>query len=207
LREATNHFEAQSNIDAIVEVSGVLRTIAISLRKVADDVRWLGSGPRAGLGELKLPEVQPGSSIMPGKVNPVIAEALLQVCAQVIGNDATIVQAGLGSHFELNMMLPVAAHNLLQSISLLSAATGNFTARCLRGLEATDRGPALVASGLAIGTALAPQIGYDAAALIAKEAAETGETIRVVAKRRAQLSDADLDRILDPARLVEPGLD
>ena len=148
----------------------------MTLFKIANDIRWLGSGPRAGLGELALPEVQPGSSIMPGKVNPVIAEALIQVCAQVIGNDATVALAGLRSFFELNTMMPVAAHNLLQSIQLLAAATRNFAERCVDGLRATDRGPELVEKGLAIATGLAPLIGYDAAAAMAKEAARSGRT-------------------------------
>jgi len=206
LREAANHFEAQSNIDAIVEVSGVLRTIAISLRKVADDVRWLGSGPRAGLGELRLPEVQPGSSIMPGKVNPVIAESLLQVCAQVIGNDAAVLVAAQDSHFELNMAMPVAAFNLLQSVELLASGASNFARQCVTGLQATDKGPALVDSGLAIATALSPRLGYDAAAAIAKEAATSGETVYEVALRRSGIDAEELRRLLDPEKLVEPGL-
>ena len=207
LRETDNHFVAQSNIDDLVSASGALRTVALSLMKIADDIRWMGSGPRAGLGELKLPEVQPGSSIMPGKVNPVIAEALLQVCGQVIGNDATLVVAAQASDFELNMMLPVTAYNLLQSIELLAAGSRNFTERCIRGLEPTGRGPDLVASGLGIATALAPRIGYDAAAAIAKEAADSGETVLDVAKRRSGLSDDELSSLLDPSRMVEPGLE
>jgi fumarate hydratase class II len=207
LRETDNHFQAQNNVDAMVEASGVLRTVAINLIKVANDVRWMGSGPRAGLGEIALPEVQPGSSIMPGKVNPVIAESLLQVCAQVIGNDAALAVAGQASHFELNMMLPVTASNLLESIALLAAGTRNFTERCIRGLEATSRGPDLVARGLGIATALAPRIGYDAAAAIAKEAAATGETVLEVAKRRTDLRTDDLERILDPERMLDPGLE
>jgi fumarate hydratase class II len=140
-------------------------------------------------------------------VNPGIAESLLQTCAQVIGNDGAVLVAGQGSHFELNMMLPVAAFNLLQSIELLAAGARNFSRQCVVGLAATERGPALVASGLAIATALAPVIGYDAAAAIAKEAAATGETIPEVARRRTSLSASDLDRILDPAGMVEPGRD
>ena len=206
LRETDNHFQAQSSIDAFVALSGSLRVLAVGLTKIANDIRWMGSGPRAGLGELILPEVQPGSSIMPGKVNPVIAESLLQVCAQVIGNDAAITVAGQSSHFELNMMLPLVAHNLLQSVSLLASGSRNFTDRCLRGLRAGDRGPALLESGLAIATALAPAIGYDAAAKIAKEAAESGETVFEVALRRTKLSEDELRLVLDPARLVEPGL-
>jgi len=206
LRETPEHFQAQNNIDALLAASGALRTLALGLMKIADDIRWMGSGPRAGIGELALPEVQPGSSIMPGKVNPVICESLLQACAQVLGNDATLVVAARDSHFELNMMLPVAGYNLLQSISLLAAAVRNFTSRCVTGLRATTRGPDLVASGLAIATALAPKLGYDAAARIAKEAAATGETILEAALRLTDLPEAELRDALDPAALVEPGL-
>jgi fumarate hydratase, class II len=207
VRETDNHFQAQSTLDAVVEASGVLRTIAVSLNKIANDIRWLGSGPRAGLGELSLPEVQPGSSIMPGKVNPVIPESVIQVVAQVIGNDTTVSLAGQGSYFELNTMMPVAAYNLLQSIELLSTASENFARQCIEGLHATETGPTLLERGLMTGTALAPHIGYDAAAEIAKEAARTGKTIREVARDKTQLSPADLDRILDPSRMVEPSLD
>ena len=206
IRETSNHFQAQSTIDGVVEASGVLKTIAVSLMKVANDVRWLGSGPRAGIGEIALPEVQPGSSIMPGKVNPVIAEALTMVCAQVIGNDVTVAIAGQSGNFELNVMMPVAAYNLLQSIQLLASATDNFVRQCVEGIKATERGPEMVEKGLAICTPLAPVIGYDAAAEIAKEAAKTGRTIREVARERTTLSDAELDDILDPAKMTEPGL-
>jgi fumarate hydratase class II len=206
LKETDNHFYAQSNIDGLVAASGVLRTIAVSLTKIADDVRWMGSGPRAGLGELELPAVQPGSSIMPGKVNPVIAESLLQVCAQVLGNDAAMVIAGQASHFELNMMLPLAAYDLLQSVALLASGTRNFTERCVKGLQATERGPDLLESGLALATALAPKIGYDAAAEVAKEAAQTGEAVLPVALRKTELSEEELRRLLNPAGMVEPGL-
>ena len=202
--ETDNHFQAQSTLDAVVEASGVLRTIAVSLTKIANDIRWMGSGPRAGLGELALPEVQPGSSIMPGKVNPVIPESIIQVAAQVMGNDTTIARAGQDSYFEINLMMPVAAYNLLQSIALLSTATDNFTRQCLEGLKATDRGPKMVEQGLMIGTALAPVVGYDLAAAIAKEAAQTGRTILEVARDRTSLSEEELVRILDPARMVEP---
>ncbi len=206
LRETDNHFQAQSSLDSVVAASGALRTLALAQMKIGNDIRWLGSGPRAGLGELKLPSVQPGSSIMPGKVNPVIVESLLQVCAQVLGNDAIIITAAQGSHFELNMMLPVAAYSLLQSISLLAAAARNFENQCLKGLVATDRGPELVESGLGIATALAPRLGYDAAAKIAYEAGVTGETILQAASRLTDLTQEDLRRLLDPSRLVEAGL-
>ena len=202
--ETTNHFQAQNSLDGIVEASGSLRTVATSLYKIANDIRWMGSGPRAGLSEISLPEVQPGSSIMPGKVNPVIAESLIQVTAQVIGNDTTIALSGQGGYFELNMMMPVAAFNLLQSIELMSASAGNFTAQCVNGVEATSRAASLVEQGLMLGTALAPAIGYDAAASIAKEAAKTGKTIREIASEQTSLSDADLSVILDPIKMVEP---
>src|SRR3990172_453800 len=206
VRETDNHFQAQNTLDAVLAASGSLRGTAVSLMKIANDIRWLGSGPRAGLGELALPEVQPGSSIMPGKVNPVIAESLIQAAAQVIGNDAAVSVAAQGSYFELNMMMPVAARNLLESIDLLAAAAANFSEQCIKGLTATERGPQMVERGLAIATALAPVIGYDASAAIAKEAAASGRTIREVAREKTALSDADLDRILDPAAMTEPGL-
>ena len=204
LSETESHFQAQSTIDAVVEASGSLKTVAVSLLKIANDVRWLGSGPRAGIGEIELPEVQPGSSIMPGKINPVIAESVTMVSAQVIGNDTAITIAGQSGNFELNVMMTVAAHNLLQSIDLLAAASRNFARQCISGLKATDRGPAMVERGLAICTALAPIIGYDAAADIAHRAAESGETIREVALRETGLTAGQLDEILDPAKMTEP---
>ncbi len=204
--ETTNHFQAQSTLDGVVAFSGAVRSTAISLMKIANDIRFLGSGPRAGLGELRLPEVQPGSSIMPGKINPVIAESLIQVAAQVIGDDAAIAVAGQGSYFELNVMMPVAALNLLQEITLLGRVAGNFADQCVVGITATNRGPELLEKGLAIGTALAPVVGYDRAAAIAKEAAATGQTIREVARIRTDLTDADLDRLLDPEKMVQPGV-
>ncbi len=206
VRETANHFQAQSTIDGVVAFSGDVRASAISLMKIANDVRFLASGPRAGLGELTLPEVQPGSSIMPGKVNPVIAEALIQVGAQVLANDTAIATAGQWGYFELNTMMPVAAFNLLQEITLLGRATQNFTVQCVVGIKATTRGPELVERGLAIGTALAPVIGYDRAAAIAKEAAATGKTIREVARERTNLSEVELETLLNPEKLVEPGL-
>ncbi|HLH21886.1 MAG TPA: class II fumarate hydratase [Chloroflexota bacterium] len=205
IRETTNHFQAQNTVDAVVWASGALRTIAVSLLKIANDIRWMASGPRAGLFELLLPEVQPGSSIMPGKVNPVIPESVAQVAMQVIGNDVTITVAGQSGNFEINVTFPLVAHNVLQSINLLGRASDNFAAQCIEGLQATDRGPALVEQGLAICTALAPAIGYDAAAAIAKEAFKSGRTIREVALERTDLKPADLDRILDPTSMTEPG--
>ena len=204
LSETTNHFQAQSTLDAAVSASGELKSIAVGLLKIANDVRWLGSGPRAGIGEIALPEVQPGSSIMPGKVNPVIAESVAMVSAQVIGNDATIAIAGQSGNFELNVMMPVAAHNLLESIDLLAAASENFARQCINGLVATKRGPEMVMQGLAICTALAPIIGYDEAARLAHVASESGETIKEVALRETDLSDAELDKVLEPLSMTEP---
>jgi fumarate hydratase class II len=206
VRETDNHFQAQATLDNVAAAGGALRTVALSLHKIANDIRWLGSGPRAGLGELLLPEVQPGSSIMPGKVNPVIPEALIQVCGQVLANDVALVMADLGSFFELNVMMPLAARNLLESASLLAAGTRNFTEQCVKGLRATSKGPEMVEKGLMLATALAPIIGYDKAAEVAKEAARTGRTIREVARERTTLTEEELTRILDPARMTEPGL-
>jgi fumarate hydratase class II len=207
IRETTNHFQAQSTLDALVEASGQLRTVAISLHKIANDIRFIGSGPRAGLGEILLPEVQPGSSIMPGKINPVISESVIQVAVQVFGNDATVALAGQGSYFELNTMMPVAAFNILQSIELLSTSANNFADQCVKGIQATSTGPAMVEKGLMLGTALSPAIGYDAAAAIAKEASGSGQTIREVAKIRTELSDEQLDQLLDPEDMTHPSLE
>ena len=206
VRETDNHFQAQSTLDSVVQASGALKTVAVSLMKIANDIRWLGSGPRGGIGEIELPEVQPGSSIMPGKVNPVIPESVCQVAAQVIGNDTTIAVAGQSGNFEINVMMPVAAYNLLQSIDLLAAATDNFVEQCINGLSATKKGPEMVERGLAIVTTLVPHIGYDAAAAIAKEAQATGKTVKEVAISRTDLSEAELNDILDPASMTEPGL-
>jgi fumarate hydratase class II len=205
--ETDNHFQAQSTLDNAVTASGEVRTVAVSLYKIANDIRWLGSGPRAGIGEINLPEVQPGSSIMPGKINPVICESVLQVCAQVIGNDATVAFGGTQGNFEINLMMPLIAYNLLHSIALLAAATANFTEQCVKGITPTARGPEMVERGLAICTALAPIIGYDAAAAIAKEAAKTGESIREVALRKTDLGEAKLKEILDPTLMTEPSAD
>ena len=204
--ETTNHFQAQSTLDGIVFASGALKTVAVSLMKIANDVRWLGSGPRAGIGEIELPEVQPGSSIMPGKVNPVIPESVCQVAAHVIGNDTAITVAGQSGNFEINVMMPVAAYNLLQSIDLLTQAARNFTRQCIAGIKATERGPEMVERGLAIVTTLVPHVGYDAAAAIAKEAQLTRRTIREVASELTDLTGKELDAILDPASMTEPGL-
>ncbi len=207
IHETSNHFQAQSSLDNAVAASGALKVIAVSLTKIANDLRWLGSGPRAGLGEIELPAVQPGSSIMPGKVNPVISESVLMVCAQVIGNDTTITIGGQGGNFEINLSMPLVGYALLQSIELLAASSRNLATQAVDGLRATTRGPETVERGLAIGTALAPIIGYDAAAAIAKEAAQTGKTVREIAREKTKLSDAELDKILDPALMVEPSAD
>ena len=201
--ETENHFQAQSAMDATVFTSGALKTVAVSLMKISNDIRWLGSGPRAGIGEIALPEVQPGSSIMPGKVNPVIAESVAMVAAQVMGNDATIAIAGQSGNFELNVMLPLIAYNLLQSIELLSNAAENLTDQCVSGIEATERGPELVEQGLMLATALAPVVGYDKAAEISKAAYKTGRTIREVAREETDLSEDELEELLDARHMTE----
>ena len=188
--EAPNHFEAQAARDAVCFLSGALRTYAVALTKIANDIRWLGSGPRCGLGELKLPAVQPGSSILPGKVNPVIAESLLMVCAQVIGNDATITWCAAAGNFELNVMMPVMAYDLLDSIELLASGSRNFAEKLVDGLEADRaRAEGYVEQSLAMGTVLAPEIGYEKAAALVKEAYATGRTIREVAREKSGLSE------------------
>jgi len=207
--EAHNHFEAQAAKDGIVEASGFLKTIAVSFTKIANDIRWLASGPRCGIGEISIPSTQPGSSIMPGKVNPVMSEMVLQVAAQVIGNDATIAWSGaLGSTFELNVMMPVMAFNLLQSIELLGRAARVFADRCISGLQANEtRCAELVEQSLAMCTSLAPLIGYDKAADIAKESMKTGKTVRQVAANRKVMPDAELNKALDATRMTQPQAD
>lgn len=204
ISETDNHFQAQNNVDSMIVASGVLRTVALSLYKVANDIRYMGSGPRAGYGELKLPEVQPGSSIMPGKVNPVIAESLLMVVAHVQGNDTAVVHGAYGSNFELNTMFPVCAHNLNKAIDLLTASVDNFRTACVEGLEATSAGPDSVERGLMLGTALAPVVGYDKAAAIAKKAAASGQTIREVARQETDLDESQLEAILEPKKMTAP---
>ena len=203
VRETENHFQAQSAMDAAVFTSGALKTVAVSMLKIANDIRWLGAGPRANLAEIALPEVQPGSSIMPGKVNPVIAESAAMVAAQVVGNDATIALAGQSGNFELNVMLPVIAYNLIQSIEILGSASANLADQTVVGLEATGRGPALVEQGLMLATALAPVVGYDKAAEISKEAYKAGKTIREVARDKTNLTEEELDRLLDARKMTE----
>ena len=207
---APNRFEALAARDAAVEVSGVLKTIAVSLSKIASDLRWMASGPRAGLGEITLPSLQPGSSIMPGKVNPVIPESVLQVAAQVIGNDAAITIAGtggLGGNLELNTMMPLIAYDLLQSIEILARVAAAFDRDCVAGITANEeRMRELVERSLAMVTALVPKIGYDAAAALAKEAMASGRTVREVALERKVLPREELDAILDPWRMTEGGI-
>ena len=206
IRETSNHFQAQSTLDNIVEASGAMKTIAVSLMKIANDVRWMGSGPRGGFGEIELPEVQPGSSIMPGKVNPVIPESVCQVAAQVIGNDTTVAIAGQSGNFEINVMMPVAAYNLLQSIDLLATASSNLAEQCIEGLKATTKGPEMVEKGLAIVTTLVPHIGYDKSAELAHKAQQTGQTIMQVALVETDLNKQELQKILDPESMTEPGV-
>ncbi len=203
-REANNHFEAQGAKDALVATSGSLKGCAVSLFKIANDIRFLASGPRCGIGELVLPAVQPGSSIMPGKINPVMVESLLQVCAQVIGNDATVSLCGLSGNFELNVMMPVMAHNILQSIELLSNAIRNFDEKCLADLQADEqRCSDLLEQSLALVTALVPEVGYDRAAELAKQAHKTGQTLRELALADGVAAEV-LNKLLDPASMTEP---
>ena len=207
VKEAVNHFHAQATLDVLVAAHGALRTIATSLWKIGSDIRLMGTGPIAGLGELRLPETQPGSSIMPGKVNPVIVESLLMVIARVYGNDATILISGQsGSFFELNVMMPVAGFAMLESITLLAAATRNFSERCVEGLQATDRGPELVERSPMLATALNPVIGYDEAAKIAKESIRTGRSIRQLARGRG-VAESTLTKVLDLGKMTKPGLE
>ena len=205
LVEAADHFEAQGARDALVDVSGALRTVAVSLIKISNDVRWMASGPRTGLYELQLPEIQPGSSIMPGKVNPVIPESVRQVAAQVIGNDAATAIGGLSGELELNVMIPLMARNVLESERLLAAVSDVFVERCLDGAVATDQGPLLVERSLMQVTALVPEIGYERAAALAKTAHQQGLTLREAAL--ADGVDAGLlDRVLDYRRMTEGGM-
>ncbi|MDX2200439.1 MAG: class II fumarate hydratase [Phycisphaerae bacterium] len=205
-QEAPNHFEAQAANDAMVEIAAELKTVAVSLAKIANDIRMLGSGPRCGVGEIMLPEIQPGSSIMPGKVNPVVCEAVLQVCAQVIGCDATVTwAASMMSNFELHAAHPVIARNILESIRLLGNVCDVFVDKCISGIKANEKRCAdLVEHSLAMCTSLAPHIGYDAAAAIAKEAYQTGKTVREIAGTKGSLSAAKLNELLDPRSMTKP---
>jgi fumarate hydratase class II len=202
VRETENHFQAQSAMDGAVFTSGALKTVAVSLMKIANDIRWLGAGPRANLAEIALPEVQPGSSIMPGKVNPVIAESAMMVATQVIGNDTSITLAGQSGNFELNTMLPLIAYNLLQSIEILGNTASNFADQCVEGIQATERASELVENSLMLATALAPEVGYDKAAEISKEAYKNDKTIREVAREKTDLSDEELDEVLDAHKMT-----
>jgi fumarate hydratase, class II len=205
-REARNHFEAQGAKDGLVEASGQMRSIAVSLFKIANDIRLLASGPRCGIAEIQLPATQPGSSIMPGKVNPVMCESVVQVCAQVFGNDTTVCWGGANGQLELNVMMPVMAHNVLESIRLLSNVARAFQDKCISGIIANrDRCNELVELSMAMVTSLAPLIGYDRAAEIAKESAATGKTIRQICRERQVLPEDQLNRALDPVEMTKPG--
>ena len=206
-RTADDYFEAMGAKDAAVHASAALRGVAVALFKVANDVRWLGSGPRTAIGEIALPETQPGSSIMPGKVNPVMSEMVMQVAAQVVGNDATVAWAGANGNFELNVMMPVLAHNLLQSAELLAAAADTFRERCVEGIRANEeRARWLVEQNIIVVTALVPHIGYDAAAKVAKEALASGRSVREVVLDTGLMEPDQLDRALDLRKMTEGGV-
>ncbi|MGH7853245.1 MAG: class II fumarate hydratase [Candidatus Binatia bacterium] len=205
--EAENHFEAQAAKDAVVQLSGSLKTLAVSLTKIANDLRWLASGPRCAISEIILPETQPGSSIMPGKVNPVLCESVLQVAAHVIGCDATITLCGQGGNFELNTMMPIMSLRLLEAIQFSANVAKAFTEKCVAGISADRvRCGEMVEQSLAMATALAPVIGYESAAKIAQEALATGRTIRQVAQDKKLLAAEELTKLLDPWRMTEPGI-
>ena len=206
-REAEDHFEAQAAKDATVNASGALKTVAVSLFKIANDLRWLSSGPRTGIAEIRLPSLQPGSSIMPGKVNPVMSEMMMQVCSQVIGNDTAITWGGANGNFELNVMMPLIAHNLLQSISLLANAADTFRERCVEGIEAdVERSRALAEANIIVVTALNPHIGYDNGAIAAKEAFASGRNVRDIVIEKGWLSAEQVDELLDIKRMTEGGI-
>ncbi len=206
-REAENHFEAQGAKDAYVSASGALNTLAVSLLKIANDIRWLASGPTSGLAEITLPAIQPGSSIMPGKVNPVMSEALMMVCAQVMGNHVAVTVGGQHGNFELNVMMPVMAHNFLQSVAILAQGCDAFRTRAVDGIGANrQRCRDLLERNPSIATALNAYIGYDEAAAVAKESAKNYESVRDVVKRRGLLSDEQLDQVLNVRDMTEPGI-
>ncbi|MEN8376610.1 MAG: class II fumarate hydratase [Gemmatimonadota bacterium] len=206
-REAEDHFERQGTRDTVVFAHGALNTVAVSLAKIANDLRLMASGPRAGLAEITLPAIQPGSSIMPGKVNPVVPEAVHMVAAQVMGNHTTVTVGGLGSYLELNVMMPVMAHALLQSIGLLASASAVLADKCVRGIEVNaGRARELLERNLSLGTALAPHVGYDRAAALAKQALEEDKTVREVARAEGVLDEDRLDEVLDPRAMTEPGI-
>jgi fumarate hydratase class II len=206
-REAANHFEAQSAKDAYVFASGALNTLAVALMKIANDIRWLASGPTSGLAEITLPAVQPGSSIMPGKVNPVMSEALMMVCAQVMGNHVAVTVGGQHGNFELNVMMPVMAHNFLESVAILATGCDAFRTKAVEGIGVNrERCRELLEKNPAIATALNAYIGYDEAASVAKESAKNNESVREVVKRRGLLSDEQLDTVLNVREMTEPGI-
>jgi fumarate hydratase, class II len=197
-REAANHFEAQAGRDAAVEAHGALKTFSVSLVKIANDIRWLASGPRCGIGEINIPSLQPGSSIMPGKINPVIPESVIQVAAQVIANDLAITLGGQGGYFEINLMQPLIAHNFLQSIDLLGRAVFVLARKCIDGITAnTEKCHANIEQSLAMSTALAPIVGYEQAATVAKQAFEEGKTVREIALRNKVLPEEEINKLMD----------
>jgi fumarate hydratase class II len=205
--EARDHFEAQGARDALVEASGVLRTIAVSLYKCATDVRWMGSGPRAGLSEIRIPDLQPGSSIMPGKVNPVVPEAVSQVVAQVIGNDAAVAFGGAVGNFELNVMLPVIGRNLLESIRLLASVSTVFADKCISGIEAdVERCRTYALSSPSISAALNPYLGYEAVARLVKDSATLGVDFRTLILDRGLLTEEEVDHALDVVAMTKGGI-
>ena len=207
LTEARDHFEAQASRDALVEATGVTRTIAISLYKIANDLRWMGSGPRTGLMEIHIPDLQPGSSIMPGKVNPVVPEAVCQVVAQVIGNDASVAFGGSAGNFELNVMLPVIARNLLESIRLLGSVSRTFADKCIAGIEANvEQCLTYALSSPSVGTSLNPYIGYDEAAKVIKQSLKEGKTLKQVVLERGLLTEAEVDKALDVVAMTKGGV-
>jgi fumarate hydratase class II len=207
LSEARNHFEAQGARDALVETSGVLRTIAVSLYKIANDLRWMSSGPRTGLAEIRIPDLQPGSSIMPGKVNPVVPEAVCQVVAQVVGNDAAVAFGGAAGNLELNVMLPVIGRNLLESIRLLTTVSTAFADTCIAGIEAdVERCRAYAESSPSLVTSLNPYIGYERAAKVQKEMLASGRSIREIVLAEGLMTDAELDKALDTMALTKGGI-
>ena len=206
-READNHFEAQAAKDTVVDAAGTLNTIAVSFFKIADDLRWLASGPTSGISEIRIPAIQPGSSIMPGKVNPVMSEAMMMVAARVMGNHTTVTIAGQRGNFELNVMMPVMAHALLESVTLLANMATTFADRCVAGIEVNEeRTRELLEKNPSIATALNPYIGYDKAAEVAKEAAHEGISVREVVERRELIAPEQVDEALDVRKMTEPGL-
>jgi fumarate hydratase class II len=207
LVEAADHLAAQSARDAVVEMSGQLRTAAVALTKIANDIRWMGSGPRAGLAEIALPDLQPGSSIMPGKVNPVLAEAVTQVAAQVMGNDAAVAFGGSQGNFELNVYMPMMARNVLESVRLLANVSQVFAERCVAGITANEeRCRAYAEASPSVGTSLNPYLGYEGAATVIKESMRTGRSLREIVLERGLLDEAELDRALDVLALTKGGL-